>query len=242
MTIDVSNVHVFTQNNIRIETQNAQDKKVVYFDVYGMETEPHDADILFITHDHYDHYSPENARKVMKEDTIVIVPQPLIEKSKQIEQDPGSVPQNPNEPAFESISVLGASQVVGVSAGDSFELEGIAIEVVPAYNVRPERQGCHPKKDKGVGYVVTIEGVRYYIAGDTDQNPENSTVTCDVMLVPVGGTFTCDPKEAAVFVNDVHPKVAIPTHYGSIAGQKSNGDEFAQCVDEGISVIKKLPY
>ena len=259
MAIDVSNVHVFSHSNIRIEgtaesmgacsgagvCSGASDTKtahVLYFDVFEMDTEPHDADILFITHNHYDHYSPKDAKKVVNKNTIIMAPVSLVEYSKKVEADPASVATSPDEPPFEPLSALGATRIIGVEPGDEFFLEGIKVEAVHAYNVKPERLGFHPKENNWVGYVVTVDGIRYYIAGDTDQNPDNETIDCDVMLVPVGGTYTCNTAEAAAFANAIKPTIAIPTHYGSITGKKTDGDEFAKLVDSSITVVKKLPW
>ncbi len=246
MTIDVSNVEVFSHSNIKIQgtttCEGANRPITLYFDVFEMPTEPHDANILFITHDHFDHYSFEDAKKVVNESTVIVAPESLIKKSAQAEEDPTSIEIEPDEPAFEPLSKLNAARIVSVSPGDTLTINEIAIEAVPAYNVKPERLGFHPKENNWVGYVVTVDGIRYYITGDTDQNPDNEAINCDVMLVAIGGTFTCNPQEAAAFVNTIKPKVAIPTHYGSIAGSTTDGDEFISLVDTHIHTEKKLPW
>ena len=85
-----------------------------------------------------------------------------------------------------------------------------------------------------MGYLLDLDGQRVFIAGDTDKTKENSVVQCDIALVPVGGKFTMDPKEAADLINTIRPKAAIPTHYGTIVGKKSDGDLFASLVDPAI--------
>lgn len=238
MTIDTSNIQVISHSNIRIEGPSAQKNIVLYFDVFQMPIEPHDANILFITHDHYDHYSPEDAKKVINPKTIIVAPAELIKKSVKaenldnIEDDEYVVP----------LSTLGAAQIIALNPGGKTCVSGVTIEAIPAYNVLPERQDFHPQKNKGLGYLITLDGVRYFITGDTDQNPENETVSCDVMLVPVGGTFTCDPEEAARFVDTVKPSIAIPTHYGTVTGTKADGDTFMALVSGEIKTEKKLPY
>ena len=246
MTIDVSKVEVFSHSNIKIQgtttCEGANRPITLYFDVFEMPTEPHDANILFITHDHFDHYSFEDAKKVVNESTVIVAPESLIKKSAQAEEDPTSIEIEPDEPAFEPLSKLNAARIVSVSPGDTLTINEIAIEAVPAYNVKPERLGFHPKENNWVGYVVTVDGIRYYITGDTDQNPDNEAINCDVMLVAIGGTFTCNPQEAAAFVNTIKPKVAIPTHYGSMTGNTTNGNEFISLVDTNIRTAKKLPW
>ena len=147
MAIDVSYVHVFSHSNIRIEgtaesmgacsgagvcsgTSDTKTAHVLYFDVFEMDAEPHDADILFITHDHYDHYSPKDAKKVVNKNTIIMAPVSLVEYSKKVEADPASVATSPDEPPFEPLSALGATRIIGVERGDEFFLEGIMVEAV----------------------------------------------------------------------------------------------------------------
>ena len=100
----------------------------------------------------------------------------------------------------------------------------------------------HPKKNGWVGYILTVDGVRIYIAGDTDVTEENQAVSCDVAMVPIGGTFTMDAKKAADLVNHIRPKVAIPTHYGSIAGKREAEDVFRANVDPAIPVEIKMQH
>lgn len=93
------------------------------------------------------------------------------------------------------------------------ELGRIEIETVPAYN---KLKLFHMKSKGWLGYIVTMDGVRYYVAGDTDEHEDNRNVKCDVALIPIGGTYTMDKKHAADYIAKIGPKVAIPTHYGSV--------------------------
>ena len=86
----------------------------------------------------------------------------------------------------------------------------------------------------GFGYVIMLNGLRYYVAGDTDATEENSHVVCDVALVPIGGTYTMNASEAAELVNYIKPKVAIPIHYGSIVGTPEDAEIFVQRLNNGI--------
>ena len=81
-----------------------------------------------------------------------------------------------------------------------------------------------------------MDDVRYYVAGDTDMTPDNQDIKCDVALIPVGGKYTMDYKEAAKLVNRIKPKLAIPTHYGTIVGTPNDGRRFAELVDSKIEV------
>lgn len=215
----LENVRVFTQSAIRIEGAAGT---VAYFDPFALTDAEatHDADYVLITHAHYDHLSPEDYARVAGEKTVVVAP-----TSMELE-----------------VAGLGAAATQLMSAGEKIELPGLCVEAVPAYNVEPERLGMHPRENGWLGYVVTIDGepTRYYVSGDTDQNPDNEVVRCDVALVPIGGTYTYDPGQAAAFVNALRPAAVVPTHYGSIVGTYANFDAFAAAVDPAIEVIRKL--
>ena len=92
----------------------------------------------------------------------------------------------------------------------------------------------HPKENGWVGYIIEIEGISYYIAGDTDITKENKKVKCDVAFVPVGGTYTMDFKEAGELINEIKPKIAIPIHYGSIVGTKEDAINFSKLINHEI--------
>ena len=180
---------------------------VIYFDPFKIEKEMHDADIIFITHSHYDHYSQEDINKIIKEDTIIVAPKTTKQT---IEKAQNGIFVEPNK---------------------EYEIEGIKVKTVPAYNIDKQ---FHPKANEWVGYIVNIDNVNYYIAGDTDITPENKNVKCDVAFVPVGGTYTMDYKEAAELVNIIKPKIAVPTHYACIVGSKDDGEKFKTLLDKDI--------
>jgi len=205
--MDISNIEVFTQSSIRMHC----DAGTVYADPFRMKISPHDADIVLITHDHYDHFSPEDLAKVINPATILVVPEKLADKA-----------------AAFSAQV---KAIETVFPGQQYQIAGLSLETVPSYNmIKP----FHPKKNGWVGYILEIDGQKVYIAGDTDKTKENSAVQCDIALVPVGGKFTMDAKEAADLINTIRPAVAIPTHYGTIVGKKSDGERFASLVDPAI--------
>ena len=187
--------------------------EVIYFAPFKIEKNHNDADAIFITHDHYDHYSEEDIDKVVKKGTIIVAPEDLLTKllKKGFERD----------------------NMVLVTPNQKYTVKGIEFQTIPAYNVNKQ---FHPKANEWVGYVLKIDGVTYYIAGDTDITEENKKVKCDVAFVPVGGTFTMDYKEAAELINEIKPKIAVPTHYGSIVGEKSDGVSFSKLVSPEIEV------
>ena len=159
------NITVYTQSSIRILTSAGP----VYFDPFQMKEAPRDAAFVLITHDHYDHFSPEDLEKVIGENTILIVPEKMEDKA--IAAD------------------LPVAQIETVVPGEAYEIGGLAFETVPAYNkIKP----FHPKSAGWVGYILEEADKRIYIAGDTDMTKENAAVSCDIALIPIGGTYTMD--------------------------------------------------
>ena len=202
----LENIEVLYHSSIRIEKE-----KTIYIDPYKINKNYNDADIIFVTHDHYDHYSEEDIDKVKKENTIIIVPEGLLPKliDKGIKQE----------------------NIITVKPNNKYEVEGIKIETIPAYNI--EKQ-FHPKANNWVGYIIDMYGIKYYIAGDTDITEENKKVKCDVAFVPVGGTYTMDYREAAALVNEIKPKIAVPIHYGSVVGTVEDANQFIKLLDKEI--------
>ena len=157
-------------------------------------------------------------RKVIKEDTILIAPEGLLEKM----QKHGYKNNN----------------IITVKPNNQYSEKGIKFETMPAYNINKQ---FHPKENEWVGYVLELNNINYYIAGDTDITEENRKVKCDVAFVPVGGTYTMDYKEAAQLINEIKPKVAVPIHYGSVVGTKQDAENFIKMllpIIEGKILLK----
>ena len=208
----MEHVSINAHSSIRIGGEHT-----VYFDPYLIKEEPHDADVIFVTHEHFDHFSPEDVAKVAKADTVYVAPKTTKKALKKANiTDKNCTFMKPDREE---------------------EVCGITVRSVPAYN--PAKQ-FHPKENEWLGYVVEIGGTRVYVCGDMDDPPEGRAMDCDIVLVPCGGTYTMDPKEAAAFVNALKPKTAIPTHYGSIVGKAGDGEKFAKKVDKDIEVVFKL--
>ena len=185
--------------------------KVVYIDPFRIKKEYHDADIILITHEHYDHYSEEDINKVRKEDTILVVTEDLKERALS--------------------NGFRKEKVIAVAPNQIYEVEGLKIETIPAYNTDKK---FHPRDNHWVGYIIEINGIRYYIAGDTDITEENRKVDCDVAFVPVGGTYTMDYKQAAKLINEMKPKIVVPIHYGEIVGTRKDAEKFSELLDKDI--------
>ena len=182
---------------------------IIYFDPYKINKEYHDADIIFITHSHYDHYSPLDIKKVIKDNTIVVCPKDVKEE----------------------LLKLNIKNIIEVVPNKDYEVLNIKFKTIPAYNIN---KNFHPKENNWVGYLINYNNVKYYIAGDTDITEENKNIICDVAFVPIGGTFTMDYKEAASLINEIQPKIAVPTHYGLIVGNKDDGIKFSKLLNNNI--------
>jgi L-ascorbate metabolism protein UlaG (beta-lactamase superfamily) len=185
----------------------------MYVDPYKIEGEPHDADIIFCTHTHTDHFSEEDILKVKHDKTILVGTEDCLIKAMKLGFDEANIRiVEPNE---------------------KYEVLGIGIETVPAYNIE---KNYHPKENNWVGYILEINDIHYYIAGDTDLTQETKAVTCDVAFVPVGGRYTMNAKEAASLINTIEPQIAIPIHYGDIIGSIDDAELFKKLVKENIEV------
>ena len=202
----LENIKVLYHSSIKIEKE-----KIIYIDPFKIDKEYYDADIIFITHGHYDHYSEEDINKVKKEETIMVAPFDVSDKLLKM----GIKKEN----------------IISVKTEKEYNVKGIKFETVPAYNINKQ---FHPKSNEWVGYIIELEGNRYYISGDTDITKENMKVKCDVAFVPVGGTYTMDFKEAAELINEIKPQIAVPIHYGSIVGTKQDAIEFSKLLNQRI--------
>ena len=192
------------------------DRLVVYIDPWGLTGDLPQADLVLITHYHFDHFSPAgefrdpnksfapkgdgDLAKIVRAKTVIVAPHDVAAEL--------------------------SGNVRAVRPGDRIEAAGLKIEAVPAYNTVEERLGAHPQRNAWVGYVLELGGTTYYHAGDTDHLPELDRVKADVAFVPIGGTYTMDASEAAGLVKALRPKLAVPMHYGFVVGGPSEGDRF----------------
>lgn len=208
----IEKITVNEQSSIRIDSG-----KVVYFDPFRISGAANDADIIFITHEHFDHFSPDDIAKVVSDNTVFVVPKSMEKAA----LDSGISP--------DKLTALDPGVKTGIC--------GIPVETVPAYN--PGKK-FHPKNNNWLGYIITLEGKRIYVAGDTDATPEAEAVSCDIAMIPIGGTFTMDFREAAELINKMKPETVIPTHYGSVVGNADDGESFSKLVGNSSNVVLKL--
>lgn len=166
------------------------------------------ADIILITHEHYDHCSPDDVKKLQGPGTTIIATADCARKL--------------------------TGNIRTVRPGDTITIGKITIEAVPAYNTNKK---FHPRDKGWVGYVITMDGKRIYLAGDTDLIPEMQTIKADIALLPVSGTYVMTADEAVQAALIINPRVAIPMHYGSIVGSSSDAERFQEKLQGKIKVV-----
>lgn len=202
----MENVNLFKHNSIKITNNNLN----IYIDPFRIDIISNDADIIFITHSHYDHFSIDDIMNIKKDTTKIVSTKDTYEELK---------------------NYFDEENILIVEPDNNYNILGINFSTVRAYNVNKE---FHPIENDWVGYILDIDSKSYYIMGDTDVNEDNSNIECDVLFVPIGGKFTMDYKEAADYTNSINPSVVIPTHYGLIVGDSDLGEKFKELINFNI--------
>jgi len=206
----VAKIHWLGHASFRIDGS-----KRVYIDPWKLpkETEARKADIILITHEHFDHFSKRDVQKIRTPETVVVCTPDVGKKLK-------------------------GKHIRRVKPGGRVQIGKVLVEAVPAYNIEKR---FHPRGKNWVGYVLTLDGVRIYHAGDTDFIPEMKNLkNIDIALMPVGGTYTMDAKEAAEAVKTFRPKLAIPMHYGDIIGSEKDAQYFQKHSVVPVKILRPL--
>jgi L-ascorbate metabolism protein UlaG (beta-lactamase superfamily) len=188
----IDSIHWIGHDSFRIDGEIT-----IYIDPWKLSQGSPPAGLILITHEHYDHFSPEDIDTIQTKATELVAPPSVATKLK--------------------------GKVHTVKPGDRLTVRGFPIEVLPAYNIEKR---FHPRKAGHVAYVITVNGQRIYHAGDTDAIPEMAGLQPDIALVPVSGIYVMDADEAVEAVRLIQPKVAIPMHYGDIVGTTADAERF----------------
>ena len=176
------------------------DERTIYLDPWGTPAGAPPADLILITHAHFDHFQPDEIARLSGPSTKLVAPRDVAAEL--------------------------TGDVTAVAPGQSHEVAGVRFTTVPAYNTREEALAFHPKANRWVGYVLELGGRTYYHAGDTDHAPELDDVRADVAFVPIGGHFTMDALQAADLVKAIGPTLAVPMHFGFVVGTRHDGERF----------------
>ena len=198
----IKKIHWLGHDGFRIDSD-----KVIYFDPYQIKSAV-PADIIFISHEHFDHCSEDDIKKIQQKDTVIVTDAVTAKKLK--------------------------GNVKVVKPGDKITADTIAVEVVPSYNTD---KNFHPKSSGMLAFIVTVEGVRIYHAGDTDFIPEMNTIKTDIALLPVSGTYVMTAAEAVQAALAIKPQVAIPMHYNAIVGSEKDAQLFAEKLQGKVEVV-----
>ena len=183
--------------------------KKMYIDPYKLSEKYDgisDADIVLVTHNHFDHLSIEDLNNIINERTVIVSAQECL-------------------PQLKSLKI---KESIGIDPHNSVKVDDLKIETVPAYNVNKD---FHPKNEKKLGFIVEFGADRLYHIGDSDIIPEMKEVNPTIALIPVSGTYVMTAEEASKVINEmIKPKIVIPMHYGTIVGNKEDAIRFSQLV------------
>jgi L-ascorbate metabolism protein UlaG (beta-lactamase superfamily) len=208
-TVNVEHIHWLGHATFRIEDGRAQ----IYVDPWKLPAGAPKADVILITHAHFDHFSADDLAKIEQPGTVFVAPPDVAAKLK-------------------------GRHVIAAAPGGTYKAGGLSVLAVPAYNIGKD---FHKRSEHWVGYVVTLSsGQRIYHTGDSDVTPEMKAVHTDVALMPCGGTYTMTAAEVAQAANAFKPAVLIPMHWGDIVGSRADAETVAKAFTAGTTVIRPL--
>lgn len=204
--MELGNIHWLGHASFRVDDGG----KTIYIDPWKLPDNAPKANVIFITHSHYDHFSADDIAKIQTANTVIVCPEDVADQVKGI--------------------------VRKVTPGQTLDVEGLQVTTVASYNLAKQ---FHPKSSRWIGYIIKLSnGTSVYHAGDTDFTPEMRTLKADIALLPCGGTYTMDAKEAAQAANTFKPTLLIPMHFGDIVGSVKDA-ETVKTLFKGDTLIKK---
>jgi L-ascorbate metabolism protein UlaG (beta-lactamase superfamily) len=206
----IENIHWLGHDSFRLDGSST-----VYIDPWKLAADAPPADLILITHDHYDHFSPDDIARLSTPRTTLIGPASVTAK-------------------------IDGVAAVTLSAGETATVGGVTVTAVPAYNIDKFRQPgevFHPRAAGGLGYIVELDGRSIYHAGDTDAIPEMRDVRCDVALLPVSGTYVMTAEEAAEACRMISAAAVVPMHYGDIVGTAADAARFEGLCGVPVTVL-----
>jgi len=196
-----------------------EDGQVTYIDPFKIEGGPK-ANLVLVSHEHFDHLSLDDLKKVTGSNTVVVA----------------------HAQSKSELSKLNVKEVKVVKPGDKIKVGDVSVEALPAYNLNKFREPgkvFHPKEDGKLGFILTVKGVRIYHTGDSDHIPEMKGLRPDIALVPVSGTYVMTSQEAVEAVASIQPKVVIPMHYGAIVGDRKDAEALQKQVKCEVKILEK---
>ncbi|MFH1458161.1 MAG: MBL fold metallo-hydrolase [Candidatus Omnitrophota bacterium] len=202
------NLHWLGHDSFRLDAS-----KIIYFDPWKLSQGSKKADIILITHEHFDHYSLEDIKLICSKDTVIVGPEEVTRSL--------------------SVSKSICKEIKTLSPGENIEVAGVTISAVPSYNTNKQ---FHPESAGNLGFIVLVDGAKIYHAGDTDFIPQMKGLSCDIALLPVSGTYVMTAEEAVEAALAIKPRIAIPMHYGDIVGSASDAKKFQDLLKDKIEV------
>jgi L-ascorbate metabolism protein UlaG (beta-lactamase superfamily) len=187
--------------------------KIIYFDPWKLLAGAKKADIICVSHGHFDHFSKDDIAIISSKETVIVTTAAVARQLKGAK--------------------LSCKEVKALSPGETFDAGSVSIKAVASYNTNKD---FHPKKSNNVGFIVTVDGISIYHAGDTDDIPEMEGCRCDIALLPVSGTYVMTADEAAHAALAIRPKSAIPMHYGEVAGSPADAKRFQELLKGKVEV------
>ena len=206
----LENIHWLGHDSFRLDGSST-----IYIDPWKLPAGARPADLILVTHDHFDHFSAADIASIGSARTTLIGPAAVTDQTSGL-------------------------TTVTLAPGEAATVGGVTVTAVPAYNLdkfRGPGEPYHPREAGYLGYVVEMDGLRVYHAGDTDAIPEMSDVRCDVALLPVGGTYTMTADEAAAACDALGAATAVPMHFADIVGSQADAERFRELCGTPVTIL-----